>query len=156
MWYSSSTSLIVHVALIFSPSISVWTSGCILPSSNSSTPGSTSRSHAPTSVFARKSCSLSAGNWYIFSTLIAFFKSSTESSSSTRTENALPATPTIAQKSFTIFPRAGEFWNEEEGGENFWTYLSGNEGVSHRLPPNDETPRVALFSTIPCGKKLPA
>ncbi|KAG2958117.1 hypothetical protein PC119_g27121 [Phytophthora cactorum] len=45
------------------------------------------------------------------------------------TSNALPATPTIAQKSFTIFPRGGGFWNEEEGRESFRAYLSGHEGV---------------------------
>ncbi|KAL7683606.1 hypothetical protein Plhal304r1_c040g0117721 [Plasmopara halstedii] len=36
------------------------------------------------------------------------------------TGNALPATPTIAQISFTIFTRAGIFWNELQGKENSW------------------------------------
>ncbi|GMF52735.1 unnamed protein product [Phytophthora lilii] len=92
------------------------------------TAGSFDFSHAP-SFFARESCRsdattlLNLSSWINFSLIssqIAFFKSSTKSFSSTRTENALPATPTIAHKSFTIFPRAGRFWNEEEGRENFW------------------------------------
>ncbi|KAG4220881.1 hypothetical protein PC116_g30640 [Phytophthora cactorum] len=74
-------------------------------------------SHAPSAVFARKSCNLSASTSlksFGFSALIDFFNAETDSASSMSTSNALPATPTIAQKSFTIFPRRGRFWNERE------------------------------------------
>lgn len=42
-----------------------------------------------------------------FSTLIAFFNADSDVLSSISTSNALPAAPMIAQKSFTIFYRAG-------------------------------------------------
>ncbi|KAE9180913.1 hypothetical protein PF005_g23079 [Phytophthora fragariae] len=46
---------------------------------------------------------------------IASLKSPTVSPASMSTGNAFPSTPASAQKSFTIFPRGGGFWNEEVG-----------------------------------------
>ncbi|KAG4231801.1 hypothetical protein PC116_g19942 [Phytophthora cactorum] len=94
---------------VFSPFFSFFTSSVRLDS------------HAPSPSFARKSRRFFAATFFRvgsseFSALIDFFNAETDSASSMSTSNALPATPTIAQKSFTIFPRRGQFWNEEEGG----------------------------------------